>query len=116
VVVVQVLSHYFLYPNRPIFDDVTAIRQGTNRARLLALQRFYQRGVRLLAVQHRNSAYLSLEQYPRAFQRVFSSPAKIAPRFRCSLYVLNAAGIAAAIAETSEPPAQPGKPSALSDE
>jgi len=101
VVVVQALSHYFLYPNRPIFDDVTTIRQSrTERPRLLAMQRFYQRGVRLVAVQHRNLAFPSFERYPDAFRPIFRSPEKITPRFRCSIYVLNEAGITAALAHT----------------
>ncbi|MEI9935715.1 MAG: hypothetical protein WDO69_00690 [Pseudomonadota bacterium] len=104
VVAVQALSHYFLYPNRPVFDDVTVIRESpSRRARLLALQRFYQRGVRLVAVQHRNLAYQTFEQSPDAFRRVFTSPAKITPQFRCSIYVLDAAGIAAAIADGEQP-------------
>jgi hypothetical protein len=105
VVAVQALSHYFLYPNRPVFDDVMAIRESRSRAaQLAALQRFYQRGVRLVAVQNRNRAYQTLEQYPNAFRRVFRSPApKITPEFRCSIYVLDGAGIAVAIAEATAP-------------
>ena len=102
VVVVQALSHYFLYPNRPIFEDVTIVRESpSRRSRLLAVQRFYQRGVRLVAVQNRNLAYQTFEQYPAAFRRVFRSPAWITSEFRCSIYVLDRAGIAAALAEAS---------------
>lgn len=103
VVVVQALSHYFLYPNRPIFEDVTVVRESPSpRARLLALERFYQRGVRLIAVQHRNAAFQTLERYPHAFQRVFRSPAKITPQFRCSIYLLNGEGLAAAISAENQ--------------
>jgi len=100
VVVVQALSRYFLYPNRPLFDDITAIRETRSlHARLLAVQRFYQRGVRLVAIQHRNLAFQSFERYPRAFRRVYRSPAKVTPEFRCSIYLLDGDGIAAAIAD-----------------
>jgi hypothetical protein len=101
VVAVQALSHYFLYPNRRVFEDVTLIRESPSReARLRALQRFYERGVRLVAVQNRNFAYSTLEQYPSAFRKVFrSSEAKVAPAFRSTIYVLDGAGIGAALAE-----------------
>lgn len=99
VVVVQALSHYFLYPNRPVFDDVTTIRRArTDRPRLLAIERFYQRGVRLVAVQHRNLAFDSLERYPAAFRLIFRSPAKITPEFACSIYVVDGSGLSAALA------------------
>lgn len=104
VVVVQALSHYFLYPNRPVFDDVTTIRDASDdRSRLLAVQRFFQRGVRLVAVQHRNLAFQSFERYPRIFRPLFRSPAKITREFRCSIYLLDGAGLDATLAGTNLP-------------
>jgi len=101
VVAVQGLSHYFLYPNRPVFDDVTAIRESPSAAvRLAALRRFYERGVRLVAVQHRNSAFALLERYPTAFRLAYRSPAtEVEPRFRSSIYLLDRAGLDVALAD-----------------
>jgi hypothetical protein len=103
VVAVQALSHYFLYPNRPVFDDVVAIRESRSEVtRLRALQRFYERGVRLVTVQNRNSAYQTLEHFPSAFRPVFrSSEADVKAQFRSSIYVMDSAGIELAIAEAS---------------
>ena len=100
VVTVQGLSHYFLYPNRAVFDDVAALRESPNAAlRLRAVRRFYDRGVRLIAVQHRNSAFALLERYPSAFHLAYRSPAtEVEPRFRSSIYVLDRAGLDAALA------------------
>ena len=97
---VQGLSHYFLFPNRPVWDDVTALREApTDAARLEALRRFYQRGVRLAAVQHRNSAFALFERYPSAFRLAYRSPAeRVAARFRSSIYVIDRAGLDAALA------------------
>jgi hypothetical protein len=104
VATVQGLSHYFLYPNRPVFDDVTVIRESRSvKARLSALLRFYQRGVRLVAVQHRNSAYALLEDYPAAFQLAYRSPKeRVIERFRASIYLMNDAEIKAAISRTTD--------------
>jgi len=99
VVVVQALSHYFLYPNRPIYDDVTLIRESRSRlARLRALQRFYQRGIRLVSVQNRNPAYRTLEQYPQAFRPVFRSATdQVETPFRSTIYLLDGASLELAI-------------------
>jgi hypothetical protein len=101
VVTVQGLSHYFLYPNRPIFDDVTALRESPSAAlRLQAVRRFYERGVRLVAVQHRNSAFALLERYPNAFRLAYRSPAnEVEARFRSSIYVLDPVGLDAALVD-----------------
>lgn len=98
---VQGLSHYFLYPNRPVFDDVTALRESPSAAqRLAAARRFYDRGVRLVAVQHRNSAFALLEHYPNAFHLAYrSSPDQVEAQFRSSIYVLDRAGLDAALAD-----------------
>lgn len=103
VVTVQGLSHYFLYPNRPIFEDVMALRESPSAvARLAALQRFYERGVRLVAVQHRNSAFGLLERYPNAFRLAYRSPAhEVEARFRSSIYVLDRAGLDAAVRDAT---------------
>lgn len=105
VATVQGLSHYFLYPNRPVFDDVTIIRDSRDRtARLGALQRFYARGVRLVAVQHRNSVFRLLERYPAAFQLVYRSPyPQVSKYFASSIYVMDGPRIHAAIAQSAEP-------------
>lgn len=101
VVAVQGLSHYFLYPNRPVWDDVTAIRKAAPPARLQALKRFYARGVRLVTVQHRNSAFPFLERYPEAFHLVFrSDPHEVEKTFASSIYSMDGAGLDAAIART----------------
>lgn len=101
VAAVQGLSHYFLYPNRPLFDDVTAIRTASSRERLLALQRFYDRGVRLVTVQQRNSAFALLERYPAAFRVQFrSTPELVEPEFRSTIYSIEPAALANAIALT----------------
>ena len=99
VVVVQALSHYFLYPNGPVYADVTAIREApAHLTRLRALQRFYQRGIRLVSVQNRNSAYLTLEQHPEAFRPVFRSPVdQVDPEFRSTIYLMDGANIDSAI-------------------
>jgi len=99
VIVVQALSHYFLYPNRPLYDDVTVIRESRSHlARLRALQRFYQRGVRLVSVQNRNSAYRTLEQHPQAFRPLFRSPAdRVEMPFRSTIYLLDGASLELAI-------------------
>lgn len=74
VVCVQGLSRYFLTTNRPIFDDVWALRDSPNpRARMEILARFYDRGVRLLAVQHRNLVFQFAEQHPAALRPVYRS-------------------------------------------
>lgn len=98
VATVQGLSHYFLYPNRPLFTDITAIRSGRSLERLRAVQRFYQRGVRLVAVQHRNSAFPVLERYPEAFELVFrSDPRLVEPQFRSSIYLIRERGLQAVL-------------------
>jgi len=101
VVTVQGLSHYFLYPNRPVFEDVTLLRESPSAAlRLEAVRRFYERGVRLVAVQHRNSAFPLLERYPNAFRLAYRSPAnEVEARFRSSIYVLDRVGLDAALAD-----------------
>ncbi|MEO6601177.1 MAG: hypothetical protein ABIQ16_14965 [Polyangiaceae bacterium] len=101
VATVQGLSHYFLYPNRPIFDDVTLLRESASpAARLESVRRFYERGVRLLAVQHRNSAFALLERYPNAFRLAYRSSAQeVEPRFRSSIYVLDRIGLEAALVD-----------------
>ena len=98
---VQGLSHYFLYPNRPVFADVTALRESPSAAlRLAAARRFYDRGVRLVAVQHRNSAFALLERYPSAFHLAYrSAPDEVEAQFRSSIYVLDRAGLDAALAD-----------------
>jgi hypothetical protein len=103
VATVQGLSHYFLYPNRPVFEDVTALRESANAAlRLDAVRRFYERGVRLVAVQHRNSAFALFERYPSAFRLAYRSTAQeVEPRFRSSIYVLDRAGLDAALVDAS---------------
>ncbi len=100
VAAVQGLSHYFLYPNRPVFDDVTTIRESKDPARRLqALLRFYDRGVRLVSCQHRHSADALLLRFPSAFQLVFRSPIPEAEqRVGASIYVIDRAALAAAIA------------------
>ncbi len=100
VTAVQGLSHYFLYPNRPVFADVTALRESNSVAeRLAAARRFYDRGVRLVAVQHRNSAFALCERYASAFHLAYrSSPAEVEAQFRSSIYVLDRAGLDAALA------------------
>ncbi len=97
---VQGLSHYFLYPNRAVFADVTALRESPSVAqRLAAARRFYDRGVRLVAVQHRNSAFALFEHYPSAFRLAYrSSTNDVEARFRSSIYVLDRAGLDAALA------------------
>jgi hypothetical protein len=101
VATVQGLSHYFLYPNHPVFDDVSALRDSPIAAlRLEAVRRFYERGVRLVAVQHRNSAFALLERYPNAFRLAYRSPAhEVEPRFRSSIYVLDRVGLDTALAD-----------------
>jgi len=100
VAAVQGLSHYFLYPNRPVFADVTTIRESTSSvARLEALLRFYDRGVRLVTVQHRNSAYALLQRYAGAFRPVFRSPLPESEQaVGATIYVIDRAGLTAAIA------------------
>jgi hypothetical protein len=101
VVAVQGLSHYFLYPRRELWADVTAIRNGRRRERLLAVQRFYDRGVRLVAVQHRNSAFPILDGYAQAFRLVFrSNPTLVEAGFTSSIYEIDERALAEAIAST----------------
>jgi len=99
VVVVQALSHYFLYPNRALYDDVTLIRESRSRLpRLQALQRFYRRGVRLVSVQNRHPVYRSLEQDQKAFQPVYRSPAdQVEAQFRSTIYLMDGPSLELAI-------------------
>lgn len=99
VVAVQGLSHYFLYPNRPVFDDVMLIRESPDRgAQLKALLRFYDRGVRLVAVQQRHRAAVLLAAFPEAFDPRFASrlsPAAVP--LGAVIFVMNRVGLLAAI-------------------
>ncbi len=99
VVAVQGLSHYFLYPNRPVFDDVMLIRESPDQVvQLGALLRFYDRGVRLVAVQRRNRAAGLFNAFPEAFRFVFGSPLDgAAVKLGSSLYLMNRQGLEAAI-------------------
>lgn len=77
VVAVQGLSRYFLYPNKPVFDDVWELRRTNDPTRRLQiLQRFYDRGVRLLAVQHRNPVFDYAEQHPEVLQLAYRASYK----------------------------------------
>ncbi len=102
VAAVQGLSHYFLYPNRPVFDDVTTIRESKDATRRLqALLRFYDRGVRLVSCQHRHSADALLLRFPAAFRMVFRSPIPAQEqRVGASIYVMDRVDLVSAIAST----------------
>ena len=109
VAVVQGLSHYFLYPNRPVFDDVSAIRDSPNPAvQLSALHRFYQRGVRLVAVQQRHASARLFEQFPAAFRLAYRSPASLVrKRFVSNIYVIDPVQLKLALARSTAVPRAP---------
>ncbi len=98
---VQGLSRYFLYTNRPVFDDVWTLRQTTDPAvRLNILRRFFHRGVRLLAVQHRNSVFVFAEAHPSALRLAYRSRFEGAVKIRgSSIYILDIRGIEAQLAK-----------------
>lgn len=99
VACVQGLSRYFLTTNRPVFHDVWTLRDTKDpRERLQILSRFYDRGVRLLAVQHRNPVFRFAEHHPTALRPAYRSRFEGDVKIKgSSIYVLDGDGIQATL-------------------
>lgn len=75
VVCVQGLSRYFLYPDRPLFDDVWALHDRGDTAADTAqvLGRFFARGVRLVTTHESHPLARWAEKHPETLQPRFMS-------------------------------------------
>jgi hypothetical protein len=76
VVCVQALSRYFIYPYRKLFDDVWELhdRADTSPETPAILQRFWDRGVRLVASHRTHKMMLFARAHPDMLHPVFCSP------------------------------------------
>jgi hypothetical protein len=85
VVCVQGLSRYFIYPYPELFHDVWELhdRADTSAETPAILRRFYDRGVRLVAVHWmHNHMFRYAETHPAALELVFRSPVNRASIYR----------------------------------
>jgi len=75
VVCVQALSRYFIYPYRELFHDVWELhdRGDTSPETPVILRRFWDRGVRLVAVHSTHKMMRYAETHPQILRRVFRS-------------------------------------------
>jgi hypothetical protein len=75
VVCVQGLSRYFIYPYRALFRDVWEIhdRADTSPETVAILRRFWDRGVRLVAVHRTHKMMRFAEAHPELLEPVFRS-------------------------------------------
>ena len=76
VVCVQALSRYFIYPYASLFHDVWTLHDhaDTSPETTAILRRFWDRGVRLVAVHRTNVMYRYAERHPAELVPVFRSP------------------------------------------
>ncbi len=83
VVCVQALSRYFIYPYPDLFHDVWVLHDDAERSpeTLPILRRFWDRGVRLVAVHHTNGMIQFAEAHPEVLKPVFTSRANGATIF-----------------------------------
>jgi hypothetical protein len=94
VVCVQALSRYFLYPYKDVFHDVWELHDhaDTSPETPDILRRFWDRGVRLVAVHElHNRMAPYAESHPELLHRVFESPIDGA-----SIYALDGPALARA--------------------
>jgi hypothetical protein len=91
VVCVQALSRYFIYPNRELFHDVWELHDhaDTSPETPAILRRFWDRGVRLVAVHRTHTMMSYAETHPQAFELVFRSEINGA-----SIFALRGGGLA----------------------
>ncbi len=85
VVCVQGLSRYFIYPYPELFHDVWELhdRADTSAETPAILRRFYDRGVRLVAVHWmHNHMFRYAEEHPAVLELVFRSPINRASIYR----------------------------------
>jgi hypothetical protein len=85
VVCVQGLSRYFIYPYPELFHDVWELhdRADTSAETPAILRRFYDRGVRLVAVHWmHNHMFRYAETHPAVLELVFRSPINRASIYR----------------------------------
>jgi hypothetical protein len=75
VVCVQALSRYFIYPYRDLFHDVWELHDHADTSPETAsiLRRFWDRGVRLVAVHRTHKMMRYAETHPLALKLVFRS-------------------------------------------
>lgn len=90
VVCVQGLSRYFVYPYPELFHDVWEIhdRADTSPETVAVLRRFWDRGVRLIAVHRTHRMMRFAEAHPGMMRLVFRSPINGA-----SIYALDRAAL-----------------------
>jgi hypothetical protein len=83
VVCVQALSRYFIYPYPELFHDVWVLHDHAERSpeTLPVLRRFWDRGVRLVAVHRTNGMMGFAAAHPEVLKPVFRSPANGATIF-----------------------------------
>jgi hypothetical protein len=76
VVCVQALSRYFIYPYPALFHDVWVLhdRAETSPETAAVLRRFWDRGVRLVAVHRTHSMMRYAKSHPELLAPVFESP------------------------------------------
>jgi hypothetical protein len=76
VVCVQALSRYFIYPYKDLFHDVWTLHDhaDTSPDTKIILKRFWDRGVRLVAVHRTNVMWKYAERHPDELKPVFRSP------------------------------------------
>ena len=76
VVCVQALSRYFIYPYKELFHDVWELhdRADTSPETPAILQRFWNRGVRLVASHRSHKMMLFARAHPEMLHPVFCSP------------------------------------------
>jgi hypothetical protein len=83
VVCVQALSRYFIYPYPQLFHDVWVLHDHAEQSpeTLPILRRFWDRGVRLVAVHRTNGMMQFAEAHPDVLRPVFTSRANGATIF-----------------------------------
>ncbi len=92
VVCVQGLSRYFIHPYPELFHDVWEIhdRADTSPETVAVLRRFWDRGVRLVAVHRTNAMMRFAEAHPAMLHPVFRSPINGASIFALDRAALDA--------------------------
>jgi hypothetical protein len=87
VVCVQALSRYFIYPYPELFHDVWELHDhaDTSPETPRILRRFWDRGVRLVAVHKTHKMMRYAEAHPEVLRRVFRSEINGASIFELSL-------------------------------
>jgi hypothetical protein len=91
VVCVQALSRYFIYPYPELYRDVWTLHDhasGSPPETLAILRRFWDRGVRLVAVHRTNGMMQFAADHPEALRPVFVSEANGA-----TIFALDSAGL-----------------------